>query len=101
MPRFHVQIDHDREPHVIADRLKQFADSLRHRVPAEVTDVREEWDEFGNLIFSFKAFGFAVKGQLENRDRTVLVTGTLPIVALPFRGRIEQEIVDRIREAID
>jgi Putative polyhydroxyalkanoic acid system protein (PHA_gran_rgn) len=100
MARFSVEVPHEVDRTLAAGRLRGFSDRMRSRLPGDVKDIEERWDADGNLDFSFRAFGFSVSGRLENRLGIIAVAGTIPLVALPFRGRIENEIRERIREAI-
>lgn len=100
MARFNVEVPHAVDRTVAAERLRGFSDRVRSQLPGDVKDIVERWDADGNLDFSFRAFGFSVSGRLENRPGSIAVTGAIPLAALPFRGRIENEIRERIREAI-
>ncbi len=100
MARFSVEVPHDVERLTAAGRLRGFADRMRSQLPGDVKDIEERWDADGNLDFSFRAFGFSVSGRLENRPGSIAVAGTIPLAAFPFRGRIENEIRARIKEAI-
>ncbi len=100
MPSFNVKVQHDSEPHEVAERLRAFSDKVRGSTKVTVTEIIEEWDDQGNLSFSFKAMGFRIAGKLENRIEAVHVTGNLPFAALPFRGAIEQEVAAKIKEAL-
>ena len=100
MPSFNVTVPHDDEHAVVAERLKAFAEKVRGISTVSVTEIVEEWDDAGNLNFSFKAMGFKVSGRLETKMTAVHVQGTIPFAALPFRGAIEKEVAAKIREAI-
>lgn len=100
MAKFNVTVDHEVHREVAVTRLRGFSDHMRKEVPVEVTEVIEEWDDQGNLTFSFKALGFKVSGSMVTCERQVTVHGTIPFAALPFRGAIESQIADKVREAI-
>lgn len=100
MPKFRVEVSHAVQRAEAATRLRSFSDQVRNGLSIPVEDVREQWDELGNLDFAFRAYGFSVSGRLENREGIILVSGSLPFAALPFRGMIESEIAKKIREAI-
>lgn len=101
MPGFKVSVPHRHDTVIIAQRLRMFADKLRGQMTVEVSDLVEEWDSEGNLRFAFRTKGMQVSGKLENRLSEVLVTGTIPFLALPFRGMIEDQLAEKIREAIE
>jgi hypothetical protein len=100
MPSFQVNVPHAQEPSQIAERLKTFSDRVRGDLTAKFSDVVEQWDDQGNLNFSFSAMGFKVSGRMENRPTSVYVNGNIPFAALPFRGMIEKQLAEKIREAI-
>jgi hypothetical protein len=93
MPGFKVSVPHRHDTVIVAQR--------RGQMTVEVSDLVEEWDSEGNLRFAFRTKGMQVSGKLENRLSEVLVTGTIPFLALPFRGMIEDQLAEKIREAIE
>jgi hypothetical protein len=101
MPSFKVSVPHRHDTVIVAQRLRMFADKLRGQMTVEVSDLVEEWDSEGNLRFAFRAKGMQISGKLENRLSEVLVTGTIPFLALPFRGMIEDQLAEKIREVIE
>ena len=100
MAKFNIEVEHQLERHVAVTRLRNFSDEMRERVMVEVSEVTEEWDDLGNLNFSFKAMGFTVSGQVVTCEKQVTVFGNLPFAALPFRGAIESKVEQKIREVI-
>ena len=100
MPKFNVAVNHDLPRDDVVARLKRFSVLVREDMSAHVSDLCEEWDDEGNLRFSFSAMGFDVSGNVVACSRSVTVIGDLPFVALPFRGAIESQIIEKIREAI-
>ncbi len=101
MPGFQVSVPHDHDTTVVAQRLRFFADKVRNEIQIQVTNVVESWDADGNLQFAFRAMGFQVSGKLENRVSEVFVAGSIPFAAIPFRGMIESELAEKIREALE
>ncbi|MFT5301495.1 MAG: hypothetical protein ACI87E_004737 [Mariniblastus sp.] len=101
MAKFNVVVDHGTQREVVVTRLRGFSDRVKEDAPVEVTDVEEIWDDTGNLSFSFKAMGFKISGSVVTCELLVTVKGQLPFAALPFRGAIESQIADKIREAIE
>ncbi len=100
MAKFNVSVNHEVQREVAVTKLKGFSDRMREDAPVEVTDVQEDWDDFGNLNFSFKAMGFKISGSMITTEKEITVDGKLPFAALPFRGAIESQIADKVREAI-
>lgn len=81
------------------DRLVGFADQLRSTIPTEVNNVEEQWDNDGNLYFSFTAMGMKIDGSMVTCESQVTVSGKIPFAALPFRGAIESAIRERLQSA--
>lgn len=100
MAKFNVVVDHETERDEAVTRLRSFSDTIKKDAPVEVSEVREDWDPNGNLNFSFKAMGFTISGSMVTCDQKVTVDGKLPFAALPFRGAIESQIADKVKEAI-
>ena len=100
MPKFNVVVDHEISREDAVDRLKGFSDHIRKEAPVEVKDVQEVWDDTGKLDFSFTAMGFKISGTMVTCSNKVTVAGNLPFPALPFRGALENQIADKVKEAI-
>jgi hypothetical protein len=100
MAKFNVVVDHSIERDEAVSRLKGFSNRMREDVPVEVTELVETWDESGNLSFAFKALGFTISGSVITCHESVTIVGNLPFAALPFRGAIENQIAEKVREAI-
>ena len=100
MPKFNVVVPHELERQDVVQRLRGFSEKVREDTPVELTDVTESWDDSGNLEFSFKAMGMQISGSLIASNNDVTVDGKLPFAAAMFRGAIETQIADKIREAI-
>lgn len=100
MPKFNVSVPHSLERSEAVDRLKGFSDKVRSDAAVELTEVEENWDDSGNLKFSFKAMGMKISGSLIASQSDVTVNGELPFAAAMFRGAIESQIKDKIAEAV-
>ena len=100
MASFKVQVPHQLSREDAAARLKEHSERARADMPREISELVEEWDDQGNLEFSFSAMGFAVKGAMVSCNDAVTVSGKIPFAALPFRGLIESQLVKRIETAL-
>ena len=100
MAKFNVAVAHGAPRQTAVTKLRSFADQIRDSAAIEVTDVQETWDDDGNLEFSFKAVGMSISGTMTVCEDNVTVAGTIPFAALPFRGAIESQIAEKIREAV-
>lgn len=101
MAKFNVVVDHSIDRDEAVTRLKGFSNRMRDEVPIEVTEIMETWDDEGNLIFAFKALGFKISGSVVTCTQSVTIIGVLPFAALPFRGAIESQIAEKVKEAIE
>ncbi|MFK7766419.1 MAG: polyhydroxyalkanoic acid system family protein [Mariniblastus sp.] len=100
MPKFNVEVDHQNTRDDAVEKLRGFSEQILKDAPVEVSDVEEVWDESGKLDFSFKAMGFKISGTMVTSAEKVTVAGNLPFAALPFRGALESQIADKVKEAI-
>ena len=101
MAKFQVSVPHEHPRDHAVERLKKFSESMRRESPVELTEIVERWDDEGNLHFSFKAMNMAVSGRLCVEVDQVVVDGKLPLAAVMFRGMIENQIREKIRQAMD
>lgn len=101
MPSFQVQVDHQTDRQSAISCLRQYAETVRQELAGQVSDVSEQWDDDGNLAFSFSAMGMTVSGQMRTCEQQVSLNGKLPFAAIPFRGMIEQKIAERLRLALE
>ncbi len=100
MPNFQVEVPHELERNDAAEKLRQFSDNAKSEMPPEISELVENWDDDGNLEFSFKALGMQVSGQMVSLAERIVVSGKIPFAALPFRGMIEKQLVERIQTAL-
>ena len=100
MPNFAVVVDHESERPDVVVRLRDFSQQIQSDLPVELTELHEEWDDQGNLAFAFKAMGFKISGTVVTCEQSITVSGQLPFAAVPFRGAIENQLAQSIRQAI-
>lgn len=91
MSGYNVSVAHDLGREAALDRVRTFLDQVRHNYGDDVSDVQGDWND-NRLDFGFAARGFAVRGLLLVEVNAVHVSGPLPLAAMFFRGRIEQQI---------
>ncbi len=99
MAGFDVSVPHRLGREAALVRVQQFLDQVRHNYGDDVSDVRGEWND-NRLDFGFAARGLAVRGALVVEEQLVHVTGPLPLAALFFRGRIEQQIRQELEKLL-
>ncbi len=100
MPNFAVVVDHESERPEVVSRLRDFSQKMLADLPVQLTELHEQWDEEGNLEFAFKAMGFKISGTVVTCEQSITVAGKLPFAAVPFRGAIENQLAESIRQAI-
>ena len=100
MAKFNVAVAHGVPRQTAVTKLRSFADQIRDDSAIEVSDVKETWDDDGNLEFSFKAMGMSISGTMTVCETNVTVDGEIQFAALPFRGAIEIQIAEKIRDAV-
>jgi len=70
--------------HLVAETREEFGD--------KITDLQESWN--GNVdTYQFRAMGFNIDGTIEARADAVSIEVHFPWAALPFKGRVESELL--------
>lgn len=100
MPDFATSVDHQLGSEVATEKLKSFLDNIREEYGEQVSRLEGEWDG-PVLTFSMTTFGLDIDGTLTVSEEEAAVKGTLPFMALAFRGRIENSIRDNLQKALE
>ncbi|ADB17972.1 hypothetical protein Psta_3308 [Pirellula staleyi DSM 6068] len=79
--------------------LEAFIESMRSQYGEQVEDLEGEWMEH-QLRFSFTTMGIDVNGNLFVEEKEVRIQGQLPMMAMMFRGTIEQRIKDELNKLL-
>ena len=96
---FSVSVPHRLGREAALSRVQRFLDDIRQTYGQDLSDVRGQWH--GNrLEFGFKAKGLGVHGTLVVEETEVHVSGPLPLAAMFFRGRIEQQIRQELEKLL-
>ena len=99
MPTLRASIPHNLGADEAKKRISNLVTDSKTRFSHLATDVQERWD--GSVgHFSMKAMGLLVSGTLHVEPSVVNVEIDLPFAALPFRSRIEQQLVTHARELL-
>lgn len=96
MPTIKLSVPHKLGATEAKKRISHLVSDAKSQFSGNVTDVREEWTGNTNQ-FSFRAMGFTVSGRLDVKETTVDGEISLPFAALPFKGRLEEELNTRAR----
>lgn len=99
MPAIKVSIPHKLGADEAKRRISHLISDAKAKFGNMVSDVQENWvQNVGH--FRFNAMGFPVSGTLDVQPAVVNVEIQLPFAALPFKGRVENEISTRARELL-
>lgn len=93
MPTSTLQIPHQLGITESKLRISKFAQAVRQN-PGMATDIQDSWSE-NSGTFSFKVFGMAISGNVEVQPNNVQIEISYPLAAVPFKSRIEQEILGK------
>lgn len=99
MAGFNIDVPHQLGQEEGTNRLKGFFGKVREKYQGQVTDLEESWDD-NTLTFSFKTYGFAIKGKGTVLAESIKLEGDLPFAAIAFKGKIEQSIHDELVKAM-
>lgn len=99
MPKIHLSVPHVLGQEEAKKRIASLLADTRTRFGGQVSEVTEAWAGYVDT-FSFRALGFSVAGKLEVQAAQLLVDLDLPFAALPFKGRVESEILSHARQLL-
>jgi hypothetical protein len=99
MPSFNTEVANPVSKDQAVSQLKGLLEKVRARYQDQVSDMQESWNG-DNLDFSFKAYGFTIKGVVTVAEEAVRVVGDLPFAAVMFRGKIEESIRSEIDKTL-
>jgi hypothetical protein len=99
MSGYNVSVPHELGCEAALVRVQQFLDQVRHNYGDDLSDVSGQWSD-NRLEFGFAARGLRVRGILLVEETRVHVAGPLPLAALFFRGRIEQQIRQELEKLL-
>jgi hypothetical protein len=99
MAALHLAVPHCLGRAEAQARLERFLEDIRTRHAAELNDVRGGWTD-NELQIALSIRGIGITGRMVVEEAQVVVSGPLPLVALFFRGRIEQTIREELERAL-
>jgi hypothetical protein len=91
MPKLTVTVPHALSEDQAVERLKDRFGDLRCRFGDRVADFEEQWDS-NTLSYRFTTHGVKVQGTVAAADSNVTVTAELPLLAMPLKRTIENQI---------
>lgn len=95
MPGISMVVPHALDQETATGRLKDGFGAMRKTYEQHVTDLQETWDGH-TLTYSFKTFGFTIAGTLAVEPSEVKLNAKLPLAAMMFKGRIEEQIREQM-----
>lgn len=99
MPKIKLSVPHRLSQDEAKSRLTRLLAESRAQFGQHVSDVQEAWA--GNVdTFSFSAMGFDVDGRLDVQPAELLIDINIPWAALPFKGRVESEILKHAQQLL-
>ncbi|MEO5802256.1 MAG: polyhydroxyalkanoic acid system family protein [Verrucomicrobiota bacterium] len=99
MPAIKISIPHKLGTEEAKHRILRLITETKDKFGNQVSDLDESWNE-NHGTFRFKAMGFNVSGDLEVEPSIVRAEINLPFAALPFRGRLENELTAKAKELL-
>ena len=99
MGSLQVSVPHRLGQPAALQKVQGFVDALQSRYAVHLSDVRGQWDN-NRLAFNFRAGGAAIEGTLVVEEQRIVVTTSLPLAAVLFRGAIESAIRDEARRLL-
>ena len=96
MARFNMVVSHALPEGEALRRLHGEIENLKRQYGDKISNLRDSWNS-ETYGFEGMAMGFAVWGTMTVKPSHLEVMGNLPWLALPFKGRIEATIRERMK----
>ena len=94
MPNLNISIPHTLTPDEAASRIRSLLNHLKAEHGDKINDLKEEWVGHTGK-FDCSVMGFRVSGILAIEPSQVTITGSLPLAAMLFKGKLETMIRDQ------
>ncbi|HWD19638.1 MAG TPA: polyhydroxyalkanoic acid system family protein [Verrucomicrobiae bacterium] len=92
MPKINLTVAHDLGVEEAKSRISRLVAETRTEFGGKITELQESWN--GHVeTYSFRAMGFAVHGTIEAQPKAVLIELNFPWTALPFKAKVESELL--------
>jgi hypothetical protein len=99
MPRLTMETSHGLGREEAIRRLKEKFGAVRASYGSQVNDLQEQWDDH-RFSFGFKTLGMDIAGTVQVEDASVKLSLDLPLVAMLFKGTIQEHIRREIGELL-
>lgn len=92
MPQLNLKVEHQLSVEEATERIKQRLHEDIEKYSNFVKEPKKDWVSDNKAEFSFKAYGFAVSGNVQSLPGSVDVSLALPFAAIMLKNRIESEL---------
>ena len=99
MPKFNMKIPHKLGQDEALKRIHVFLGKMKEQYADLICDVSEQWKE-NSCQFSFSVMRFSASGSMTVDPVELSISGSLPLVALPLKGKIESIIRERAEKLL-
>ena len=97
MPKVSVVVPHSRDPKQVIERAKPAMEKMVHDFQGSNLVINSTDSA---LDFSFKSFGFTIKGDAQSRPGELAINVDLPFAAMMFKDMAESAIRSNVEEAL-
>jgi len=95
MAKFNMVIPHGLPQDEALRRIRDEVENLKREYGDKVGDLRDSWRD-DTYLFEGVTNGFAVSGVILVKPSQIEIAANLPWLAVPFKGRIETVIRERL-----
>ena len=99
MPKLSLGISHQLTQAEATQRLKDRLAGVKEAYGDQVSGLEEKWSDH-RLDFRFSTFGVTIKGDVTSAPTEVRINADLPMMALMFKGTIEQRLREEFSKAL-
>ncbi|MEI8140281.1 MAG: polyhydroxyalkanoic acid system family protein [bacterium] len=99
MPKLNITIPHSLTQAEAASRIRRLLNDMKVEHSEQITDLKEEWDNHTGK-FACSVMGFRVSGMLAIEPSKVIITGSLPLAAMLFKGKLKSMIKGHAAELL-
>ena len=80
-------------------RIHIHFEEIKNEFADKISNLQEEWNEYTGT-FSFSFMGFSVSGTMSVNLSEVKLSGSQPLAATLFKGKIESTIQERAKRLL-
>lgn len=99
MPSFHVRVPHALSLASVQARIDRLLAGLQAGEVPEIDTLESRWSD-NELHLRWQTRGLVLQGRLVIQAAQVEVSGTLPLAAALFRGRLERTIREELSRVL-